>query len=116
KGTWIFQGRAGLFRTGIDAIYATQVDRLNGMRQKETLVYSPSFSAPLTPVPGSIQVGTVWRFPHSLEQLPAADVQVGMEHEFLHHWMASAFYTWGDDWGVLRSPNVSAPLVGSSIG
>jgi hypothetical protein len=116
RATWIIQARAGLFSTAINPSYATQADRLNGTRQQETLVYSPRYNDPLAPVAGSIQVGTVWRFPHSFEQLPSADAQISVEHDFPHHWLASVSYTWGVDWGVLRSPNVNAPLVSRSVG
>jgi Carboxypeptidase regulatory-like domain len=116
KSTWVVHARGGLFSTAINQSYATEVDRLNGTRQKEALVYSPSYSDPLAPVAGSIQVGTVWQFPHAFEQLPSAAVQVGIEHDFPHHWHPSITYTFGDDWGILRSPNINAPLVASSIG
>ena len=43
-------------------------------------------------------------------------MQIGVEHDFLHHWIGSVSYTWGNDWGVLRSSNINAPLVVSSIG
>lgn len=116
KETWIIHARAGLFSATVNQSYATLVDRLNGIRQQEAMVYSPSYSNPLTPVPGSIQVGTVWQFPHSFEQLPSAATQVSIEHDFPHHWHTSVHYTWGDDWGILRSPNINAPQVASSIG
>jgi hypothetical protein len=116
RATWIVQARAGFFSTAINQSYATQADRLNGIRQQETLVYSPRYNDPLAPVAGSIQVGTVWRFPHSVEQLPSADAQIAVEHDFPGHWLASVSYTWGGDWGILRSPNINAPLVSSSVG
>jgi hypothetical protein len=116
KATWVIQARSGLFSTAINRSYATQVNRLNGTRQKETLVYSPSYSDPLTPVAGSIQLSTVWQFRPSFEQLPAVNAQIGIEHDFLHHWNVSINYTWGQDWGILRSLNINAPLVSSSIG
>lgn len=116
KETWVIQARAGLFSAVISPSYATQVARLNGILQQETLVYSPSYINPLTPVAGSIQIGTVWQFPRSFEQLPSAASQIGIEHDFLGHWHASIHYTRGDDWGILRSPNINAPEVAGSVG
>ncbi len=116
KETWVIHARAGLFSTAINQSYATQVDRLNGVRQQEALIYSPSYSNPLTPVAGSIQIGTTWQFPHSFEQLPAVNAQISIEHDLPHHWHPSITYAWGEDWGVLRSLNINAPLVSSSNG
>jgi hypothetical protein len=44
KKTCLFEARAGLFSMAINQNYATQVDRLNGVRQTETLVYSPNYT------------------------------------------------------------------------
>ena len=63
KETWVLHLRSGLFSEPVDSSYATQAARLDGVRQREALIYSPSFSSPLTPVAGSIQVSTVQRFP-----------------------------------------------------
>ena len=82
RATSIVQARAGFFSTAINQSYATQVDRLDGIRQQETLVYSPQYNDPLAPVAGSIRVGTMWQFPHSSEQLPSADAQIAVEHDF----------------------------------
>lgn len=116
KETWVLHLRAGLFSEIFSQAYATQAYRLNGVRQQETLVYSPNYANPLVPTPQSTAVSTRYQFPHSFEQLPSVQVQFSIEHEFPHHWHPQASITWGGDWGVFLTKNINAPLVASSIG
>lgn len=116
KSTWVLHLRGGLFTSNNDPTYATTVYRLNGIRQQQATVYSPSFSTPLAPVAGSIQVGTVWQFPHSVEQSPNAGADLRLEHEFRHHWNAQADLTFGNNWDQIRERNINAPMVASSTG
>ena len=108
--------QTGLFNIAIDQSDATQAYRLNGVRQQEALVYSPLYNSPLSPAAGSIQVSTEWQFPHSFEQLPVAEFQVGLEHDLPHHWHPSVWFGWYSAWGDPRTVNINAPLVSSSNG
>ncbi len=54
--------RGGLFNLPISQNDTAQVYRLDGVRQQETTVYSPSYSDPLIPVAGSVQVATSGSF------------------------------------------------------
>ncbi len=92
------------------------VYRLNGIRQEQATIYSSSFISPPTPVPKSIQVGTVWQFPHSLGQSPNAGADLRLEHEFRHHWNAQVDLTYGNNWNQIRERNINAPMVASSNG
>jgi hypothetical protein len=116
KSTWIFHVRAGLFNGSINPTYATQVHRLNGIRQKEALVYSPNYTNPLQPVTGSIQVSTVWQFPKTFDQVPSVSSHVALDHYFPSQWHVEAAFYWGDSWGVRRVRNINAPLINSSSG
>ncbi|WP_254061309.1 carboxypeptidase regulatory-like domain-containing protein [Granulicella sp. L60] len=116
KATWVLHLRAGLFSSPVSLSYPTQVYRLNGIRQQETLVYSPNYSNPLTPIPGSIAVGTRWQFQRSYEQTPSAQVQIGADHDLPHHWHPSVWFTWADGWADSRAVNINSPLVTSSVG
>jgi hypothetical protein len=116
KGTWIFGLRAGLF-TGWDTpANATEVRRLNGARQQQLTVYSPSYSNPLTPVSGSIQVGTRNQFSRSYGQVPNLQLDARIAHDFPHHWGAQLEYGFGSEWEAFRIVNINAPMVASSIG
>ncbi len=117
KSKTVVHLRAGIFNYPRSASYQTKVDRLNGIRQRETLVYSPSYTAPLTPVPGSLAVGTIITFPHStFQQGPAMQTDLGIEHDLPHHWHASADWYYVAAYSNLRMRNINAPLVGPETG
>ncbi len=116
QSTWVFHLRAGLFRFPLDPNYATEVDRLNGIRQKQSTIYSPSYNNPLTPAVGSIEVSTIKEFPHSLAQQSTFVAYFNAEHDFPQHWHARGNLYWGEDMNNVRIRNINAPLVASSIG
>ena len=116
KETWVFHARAGLFSRAIDPGYPTDVYRLNGALQQQTTVYSPNYGTPLTLVPGSVQVATTNLFPSTSVQPRTFRGYVNVEHDFAHHWHARGNFYWGEDWGLIRSVNINAPLVASSVG
>jgi hypothetical protein len=116
KSTWVLHLRLGLFDAPAPLSYATDVYRLNGTRQQSTTVYSPSYSNPLTPVAGSIQVSTTNQFAKSVREFPAAIVQVGIEHDLPHHWHAAINDSYGEDWGIFRTRNINAPMIPNSVG
>jgi hypothetical protein len=116
KQTWVFHARSGLFAVPIDPSNATNVYRLNGRLQKATTVYSPSYSAPLTPVQGSIQVTSSNQFSPTLFQSKSWMSYADVEHEFAHHWQVRCTLLYGKGYGLIRTVNINAPLVASSIG
>lgn len=116
KQTWVFHARAGLFSRAIDPGYPTDVYRLNGILQRQTTVYSPSYSAPLTPIPGSVQVATSNLFSPMAFQPRTFRGYLNVEHDFAHHWHARGNFYWGEDWGLVRTVNINAPMVASSVG
>ena len=118
KETWVFHLRAGLFNHPPSGpTYATEVYRLNGIRQTQATVYSPSYRTPLTPIPGSIEVSTVNQFPRSSLTQPSTFVAYfNVEHDFLHHWHARGNLFWGEDYNLVRIRNINAPMVPNSVG
>jgi hypothetical protein len=89
---------------------------LNGLRQQEQTIYSPNFQSPMTPVPGSVSVGTIWQLPDKMTELPSLMAQTGVGHEFPRHWHLQADLDYGTAWGWLRQTNINAPMVASSVG
>lgn len=116
KQSWVIHLRTGLFTGWADTSAATDVYRLNGIRQQSTTVYSPNYNTPLTPIPGAIQVGTVYRFAHSFDQVPNLQFHAAVEHDFPRHWHAEASYDFGAVWTGVRLININAPLVNSEVG
>jgi hypothetical protein len=116
KETWVFHARAGLFTRAVDASDTTNVYRLNGILQQQVTVYSPSYSAPLSPISGSVQITTTNLFSPAPFQPKAFMSHVGIEHDFPHHWHASGNVFFGEDISNIRAVNINAPLVASCTG
>ena len=116
KQTWIVHARAGLFTGSQDISVPVDVLRLNGIRQREVYIYSPSYTDPLGASPGSIQVSTVNRFAPGYGQRPTFQTLIAVEHEFPHHWHAQANINYGAAWQSFRIVNINAPQVNSEVG
>jgi hypothetical protein len=116
KGTWTIGARAGLFTQWDTPADVTEVNRLNGSRQRQYTVYSPSYSDPLVPVAGSVQVGTRNQFSPGFGQNPGFQFDGRVGHEFARHWSAQLEYGLGSEWHGLRIININAPMVPSSVG
>jgi len=116
KQTWVFRARAGLFNGVINPSHALEVERLNGERQQEVTIYSPSYADPLVPIAGSIKVSTVQQFPQSFSQSGTFGGYFNVEHELPRHWGVRLNIYLGADWNIVRTSNINAPLVESSLG
>jgi hypothetical protein len=116
KEKWTIGVHAGLFTIWDTPANVTEVERLNGSRQLQHTVYSPSYNNPLVPVSGSIQVGTRNQFSLGIGQIPDFQFGARVAHEFLHHWTAELDYGFGARWEGFRIININAPMVPSSVG
>ncbi len=116
KQSWVFHLRTGLFFGPTDQSYLTEVDRLNGVRQQETIVYSPDYNDPLTPVSDSIQVSTKNQFQPTIHQTPSFSVSFEFAKELPRHWNIHGWYLPVGVWGMVRLRNINAPTVPDSIG
>ena len=116
KSAWVVHMRAGVFSSAVDPANAIQVDRLNGIRQEEETTYAPSFQNPQTPIAGSVSVKTLYRFPNSFRQIPSFSSNLGVEHDFTHHWHAEGDFNYTGNWDQTRVENINAPIVEGSIG
>ena len=117
KQTSVIHLRGGFFpRSAISLDEIAEVYRLNGVRQRSTDVYSPSFTNPLAPTPGAIAISSVNRFPPSFGQMSTFIGYMNIEHEFPQEWHAALNFFSGEDWNSLRIFNINAPMVADSIG
>ncbi len=105
---------AGLFSSVLTDAVAIEDDRLNGTRQTESLIYSPSFTTPLVPTGQSLAINTLRSTPSSLPQVPSFQSGLGIEHDFPHHWHAQANFYSGESWDQTRSRNINAPELAAS--
>ena len=104
---------ADCFRSGHAGI-TTEAYRLNGVRQTQTLLYSPSYTEPLVPTPSTIEVATTRQFAPNLGQSWSFQSQLGVEHELPQHWHVQANLFDAQAWDTLHSRNINAPLVSNS--
>jgi hypothetical protein len=116
KSATVVHLRAGIFHDPNQQSYATEVYRLNGIRQQQTNIYSPGYEHPLTLIPGAIQVSTINQFPRTLNQVSSLQTHIGIDHNFHDGWHVATGLYWFSNWGALRTRNINAPLIGSSIG
>jgi hypothetical protein len=114
KQRWVIHARGGLFSSPVTPDVTTEAYRLNGVRQTQTLLYSPSFTDPLVRTPSTIAVATTRQFAPGLGQTWSFQSQLGVEHELPQHWHAQANLFDAQAWGTLRSRNINAPLVNES--
>jgi hypothetical protein len=111
KQRWVIHLRGGLFANPVTPDVTTEAYRLNGVRQKELLLYNPSFNQPLIPTPSTIGVATTRLFAPGIRQEWSFQGQAGVEHELPQHWHVQANLYNAQAWGTLRSRNINAPLV-----
>ena len=65
-GAYTIHARGGLFNGPVTPDVTTEAYRLNGVRQTQTLLYSPSYTQPLVPTPSTIAVATTRQFAPNL--------------------------------------------------
>jgi hypothetical protein len=114
KQRWVIHARGGLFTGPVLPEVTTEAYRLNGQRQSQSLLYSPSYTDPLIPTPSTIEVSTTRQLAPHLGQSWSFQSQIGIEHELPQHWHVQANLFDAQAWGTLRSRNINAPLVDST--
>ena len=111
KQNWVFRARAGLYYERFNESLVLETERLDGQRQQQIIVDSPSF--PNAFAGGSINnaIPTTRIFDADLK--PPASLQMRLEFERLlpGGWKISAAHSWTFNWNRLRSLNINAPLV-----
>ncbi|MGO9324690.1 MAG: carboxypeptidase regulatory-like domain-containing protein [Terracidiphilus sp.] len=113
---WVIYLRFGLFSPYADPSVTTEVYRVNGMRQQETLVYSPGYANPLTPIPRSIAVSNINQFAPRFGQVPGLQFLGAVEYAVPDRWKVHAAIGFGLEWEWVRMININAPMVASETG
>ena len=115
KQRWAIRGRAGVFYERIAESLKLEALRLDGVLQKQFIVDAPSF-------PDAFQNEAAFNSSSSVRR-PLADLrppttlqlQVQVERELPRGWKFSASDAWADDWNLLRSRNINAPIVETGV-
>ena len=114
KQKWVIHLRGGLFSSPVSQATTLDAYRLNGARQSEALIYAPSYTAPLSPVAGSLAVATTHAFATHAGESPSFQSQAGIERDLPHHWHVQANLFYAAAWDSLRSRDINAPRASGS--
>ncbi len=116
QSKWVLHARGGIFNDANWARDVAPVLRLNGQRQQQTTVYSPSYTNPLGGTAGSIAVSTRQTFAKHVAEKSTASAYFNIERAFPHQWQARVNFYWGADWNTPRLRNINAPMVAAQVG
>ena len=116
QSKWVLHARGGIFNDTNWARDVAPVLRLNGQRQQQATIYSPSYTNPLGGGAGSIAVSTRETFAKHVSEKSTAAGYFNIERVFPHQWQARANFYWGADWNTPRLRNINAPMVATQTG
>jgi Carboxypeptidase regulatory-like domain/TonB dependent receptor len=111
KQNWVLRARAGIFYDRISEALTLEALRLDGLRQEQIIIDSPSFPDPFA---GGDAVNTVPMtrlLEPSLRPPSSLQARVELERQLPRGWRISLSHNWTRGWGELRSRNINAPLV-----
>lgn len=114
RSTWSLHAHAGIFNGRNSVQNVSDVLRLDGIRQTQHNVYSPSFTDPLDPIAGSVATTTIERFATSVTETSTFNSYLNLEHIFPHQWTARINFYQGEDWNRPILRNINAPMVASN--
>ncbi|MFL6207346.1 MAG: TonB-dependent receptor domain-containing protein [Pyrinomonadaceae bacterium] len=103
---------AGLFYDWFGADTYEQTLRVNGARQRETVISNPGFPDPFSSGSAIVLPATRYRVAPDLQLPYVAQVSVGLEHELLKRFHLMSDYRYQRGVHLLRGRNVNAPLPG----
>jgi hypothetical protein len=111
---WVLRARAGLFYERISEALMLETSRLDGLRQQQFLISSPTFPDPFA-VPTLINtIPTVRRLDEQARPPASLQMQLALERQMPRGWKISLSHSWTRGWGSLRSRNINAPLIEGS--
>ena len=111
KQNWVFRARAGLYYERFEDLLVLETERLDGLKQQQIIVDSPSFPNPF--VNGTINnaIQTIRIFDSNLNSPASLQMRLEVERQLPQGWKISSSYNWTFGWNRLRSRNINAPLI-----
>jgi hypothetical protein len=109
---WVFRARAGVFYERIAETRSLETERLDGERQRQIIINSPSFPIPFLNGNAVNAIPTVRIFDPSLHTPASLQMRLEMERQLPKGWKVSASHSWTKGWAQMRSRNINAPQVG----
>lgn len=114
RKSWVIRAHAGMFYSPVSASVLSAADRLNGITQTESLIYSPLYSQPLTPALGGTAIQTVRELASGITEGSSLQAQIAVEKQLPQHWHVQGSWSYAYGWNLLRSVNINAPLAESA--
>jgi len=108
---WVLRARTGLFYNRIDNSLTIQAERLNGIREQQVLITSPSFPNAVSSSSANRAVPTIESLSPEIKPPSSFQSQVGLEHQLPKGWRVQANYNWAWAWHVLFTQNINAPFL-----
>jgi hypothetical protein len=108
---WVLRARVGLFYDRIALALPLETQRLDGQRQEQIIIDSPSFPDPFQSGTAAKLIPTVRRVNPDLRPPASFQWQVGFERQLPRGWKLEVSHYWSRSWDLLRSRNINAPLL-----
>lgn len=111
KQNWVLRARAGLYYERFEDYLILETERLDGRRQQQIIVDSPSFPNPFASGTINNAIPTIRIFDSNLNPPTSLQMRLEIERQLSQGWKISSSYSWTFGWNRLRSRNINAPVV-----
>jgi hypothetical protein len=114
KQRWVLRARAGIFYSRLSETLELEAQRLDGRRQQQIIIDSPSFPDPFQNGQPSNAISTLRILDDALRPPASIQLRIELERQLPHGWKVASSYSLTGGWGNLRSRNINAPIIDSS--
>ena len=116
KKNWVLRARAGLFYDRFSEMLPLEDLRLDGVRQQQILIDSPSFPNPFDDGTEVETIPTIRLSNPNLRPPFIKQLNFGFERRLPKGWKIQLSRSWSYSSSVLRSRNINAPLLEAGVG
>lgn len=113
KQNWVLRARAGVFYERFEDALTLEAERLDGRRQQQIIVDSPSYPFPFANGNINNAIPTIRIFDSNLQPPASLQMRLEVERQLPRGWKISASHSWALGWSNLRSRNINAPVINS---
>jgi len=115
KKHWVLRARAGVFYDRIGDALTLEAHRLDGVRQQQIIIASPSFPNPFIGATSLDVIPIVRRLDEALRPPASLQLQIGFEHQLPRGWKIEVSHYWTYGSSSLRSRNINAPQIVAGV-
>lgn len=108
---WVLRLRAGIFYERLIDLLVLETERLDGLRQQQITINSPSFPDPFKGGKVVDTISTVRRLDSRLRSPATLQTQAGFERQLPRGWKVELSHYFTRGWSNLRSRNINAPII-----